>query len=174
MIQSPFEEGLARADKSLSHPGILTQAMNRICDEMTFSEDNIWAIIQICRADGMNAFGYLDNQFNVLIRSVDHYAELRSELQKIMPKLKVVSGTTFSYELDNDSESRGEIMLRMTELENLVLTIIEHSKADKAAAASALKVLLKTKRFPYPKMRLEFDPATGLSPIAARKARKSG
>ena len=171
LIQSHFEEGLSRAKAAGAHPGLKTQAMNRICDEINFSEDNIWAISQVCGAEGMNAFGFLDNQFNVLIRSVDHYMKLRAELQNVMPKMKVIDGKSFSYDFKPDDEDSGEVMLRITELDNLVLTLIENSRQHKAAAASALKVLLEAKRFPYPRMRLEFEPTTKLSPIAARRAR---
>lgn len=173
IIQNHFEEGAIRAEEVGGHAGLLTQAMNRIGDEVGFTEENIWAIVQICRSGGMNAFGNLDNQFNVLLRGVDHYTQLRTELQKIMPKVKVVDDTRAVYEIDLGSEDSGEVILRVVELDRMVLTLVEHSKQNKAAAASALKMLLEAKRFPYPKMRLTFDPITGIAPIAARGARKS-
>lgn len=172
LIQLHFEEGISRASKNPgSHPGMLTQAMNRICDEVSFSEENIWAIAQICGAKGINALGFLDNQFNVLVRGVDHYAKLRSELQNIMPKIKVVDERTVSYEIEPDNELSGEVMVRIAELDNMVATLFDHAKRNKAATASALKVLLEAKKFPYPKMQFVFDPATELPPIGARRAR---
>lgn len=173
LIQNHFEEGVTRAEEIGGRPGLLTQAMNRIGDEVSFTDENIWAIVQICKSDGVNAFGYLDNQFNILLRGVDHYAQLRADLQKIMPNVKAVNNTTGAFEIVLGDDDTGEIMLRLAELDSLVLTLVEHSKQNKLAVASALRTLLEAKRFPYPKMQLIFDPMTGIAPIAARRAQKS-
>ncbi|MGI4746199.1 MAG: hypothetical protein ACRYFY_09170 [Janthinobacterium lividum] len=162
IINQHFTEGITRADKANTHPGLFTQPMNRICDEVNFTEENIWAVIKLCKSAGMNAFGFLDAQFNVMVRSVDYYTKIKQELEAIMPAPKVDKGGV-AYEIDVTNQ--GVIVLRMKELDKLVMTLVDHSQKNKEAIINALRILLESKDFPYPEMELTFDTAMGNIPV---------
>lgn len=151
-IEEHFESNFAFALTSGLAPGMAVRGMNRICDEITFSDDNIWAITMLLGADGFNSMGYLDNQFNVTVRAVDLYKELRNELEKLFPKPDLIEGIRLSYTIRIEDE--GVILPRIAELDQMVAAIIEQCAANKQAILLALETLLTAKKFPFPKMKI--------------------
>jgi len=152
-IRKHFADAKAFALLNDARPAMMIRPPNKIGDQTKFSEENLWILTKICGALGINSFGNLDSKYNIVLDAVEYFSKRHFELYEMMPDPVAVNGRKMAF--DFSKEEYYKIYPRISEMEDTIDSIIKFSRMNEREIYLAMKTLVKGKKFPYKKFRID-------------------